>query len=145
MVRARTQLTDPASSRSDRVHQRLRSGRSVLIDCDALVDGAFIQPVPFEIGEFYQGVLTFDSRMVLNVVVQTTATGPQGDIEVQSRQVPHQLIVRPREDDDDHKVEICHIPPGNPGNRHTIEVDVSSVDAHLAHGDEPGACDGDLF
>ncbi|NUM46499.1 MAG: FecR domain-containing protein [Anaerolineales bacterium] len=40
------------------------------------------------------------------------------------------------------KVTICHIPPGNPGNAHTITVGASAVDAHLAHGDHLGQCTG---
>jgi hypothetical protein len=40
------------------------------------------------------------------------------------------------------KVEICHIPPGNPENAHTIVVDDSAVPAHLAHGDFVGICGG---
>jgi hypothetical protein len=40
----------------------------------------------------------------------------------------------------DHKVIICHIPPGNPDNRHEIEVSTNAVDAHLAHGDTLGEC-----
>ena len=42
----------------------------------------------------------------------------------------------------DHKVDVCHIPPGNPANAHTINVDVSAVPAHLAHGDYLGECRG---
>ncbi len=38
------------------------------------------------------------------------------------------------------KVEVCHVPPGNPGNFHTITVNVNAVDAHLGHGDLLGAC-----
>ena len=38
------------------------------------------------------------------------------------------------------KVTICHIPPGNPGNAHTITVGAPAVSAHLAHGDTLGAC-----
>lgn len=38
------------------------------------------------------------------------------------------------------KVLICHIPPGNPENKHTLEVSQNAVDAHLAHGDYLGAC-----
>jgi len=30
---------------------------------------------------------------------------------------------------------ICHIPPGNPGNAHTITIGSPAVNAHLAHGD----------
>src|SRR5262249_60154746 len=38
------------------------------------------------------------------------------------------------------KVAICHVPPGNPANAHSILVDASAVPAHLAHGDYFGAC-----
>jgi hypothetical protein len=38
------------------------------------------------------------------------------------------------------KVTICHIPPGNPDNAHTITVSKSAVPAHLAHGDVIGPC-----
>lgn len=39
------------------------------------------------------------------------------------------------------KVTICHIPPGNPANAHTITVGAPAVPAHLAHGDLLGPCD----
>ena len=35
---------------------------------------------------------------------------------------------------------ICHIPPGNPGNNHTITIGNSAVNAHIGHGDEPVSC-----
>jgi hypothetical protein len=38
------------------------------------------------------------------------------------------------------KVDICHIPPGNPANAHTINVSVNAIPAHLGHGDTLGAC-----
>jgi hypothetical protein len=38
------------------------------------------------------------------------------------------------------KVDICHIPPGNPSALHTINVGESAVPAHLGHGDYLGAC-----
>jgi hypothetical protein len=39
------------------------------------------------------------------------------------------------------KVTICHIPPGNPANAHTITVGAPAVPTHLAqHGDCLGAC-----
>src|SRR6185295_8619847 len=37
-------------------------------------------------------------------------------------------------------VTICHIPPGNPANAHSITVGAPAVSAHLAHGDTLGAC-----
>ena len=38
------------------------------------------------------------------------------------------------------KVKVCHVPPGNPANFHTITVDENAVQAHLGHGDLLGAC-----
>jgi len=38
------------------------------------------------------------------------------------------------------KVDICHLPPGNPENKQNLNVSVNAVSAHLAHGDWVGAC-----
>jgi hypothetical protein len=39
------------------------------------------------------------------------------------------------------KVTICHIPPGEPQNRHTITIGAGAVAAHVRnHGDYIGAC-----
>ena len=39
------------------------------------------------------------------------------------------------------KVEVCHIPPGNPDNARTITISENAVPAHLDHGDHLGACE----
>jgi uncharacterized protein len=39
------------------------------------------------------------------------------------------------------KVLVCHIPPGNPANAHTICISENGVPAHLAHGCHLGPCD----
>jgi EGF-like domain/Dictyostelium (slime mold) repeat len=39
------------------------------------------------------------------------------------------------------KVNVCHIPPGNPTNWHTITIGESALPAHLAHGDLAGTCE----
>jgi len=39
------------------------------------------------------------------------------------------------------KVDVCHIPPGNPANAHTITISENALDVHLDHGDHLGACD----
>ena len=42
------------------------------------------------------------------------------------------------------QVVICHVPPGNPDNEHTITVGEPAVDAHVDnHGDSMGSCDAD--
>jgi hypothetical protein len=38
------------------------------------------------------------------------------------------------------KVKVCHIPPGDPGNFHTITVGANALQAHLGHGDLAGSC-----
>ena len=38
------------------------------------------------------------------------------------------------------KVDVCHFPPGNPDNFHTIRIRENALSAHLAHGDLPGSC-----
>ncbi len=47
------------------------------------------------------------------------------------------------DDDGDGMVTICHIPPGNPANAHTITVSQNALPAHLAHGDSCGPCEED--
>jgi len=42
----------------------------------------------------------------------------------------------------ENKVEICHIPPGNPSNAHAICISPNALNAHLAHGDYEGHCEG---
>ena len=40
------------------------------------------------------------------------------------------------------KVEVCHIPPGNPDNFHTIKISENALSAHFNnHGDLGGPCD----
>jgi cysteine-rich repeat protein len=38
------------------------------------------------------------------------------------------------------RVTVCHVPPGNHANAHTISIGEASVGAHLAHGDQLGPC-----
>lgn len=38
------------------------------------------------------------------------------------------------------KVLVCHVPPGNPANAHTICIGEPALSAHRGHGDPDGAC-----
>lgn len=40
------------------------------------------------------------------------------------------------------KVEVCHLPPGELDNFHTITISDKALGAHVEHGDLEGACDG---
>ena len=50
-------------------------------------------------------------------------------------------VVDVRCGNNNNKVLVCHIPPGNPDNAHTICISENGVPAHLAHGCVLGACD----
>jgi len=39
------------------------------------------------------------------------------------------------------KVDVCHIPPGNPDNVHTISISENAVAVHMDHGDSLGRCE----
>ena len=39
------------------------------------------------------------------------------------------------------KINVCHVPPGNSDNAHTINISVNALKDHLAHGDSLGKCD----
>lgn len=49
-------------------------------------------------------------------------------------------VVDVRCGNDSTKVLVCHIPPGNPANAHTICISPHAVPAHLAHGCTLGSC-----
>ncbi|MBI5416185.1 MAG: prepilin-type N-terminal cleavage/methylation domain-containing protein [Candidatus Omnitrophica bacterium] len=42
--------------------------------------------------------------------------------------------------DSNGQISICHIPPGNPNNKQSIQVGAAALDAHLNHGDWLGDC-----
>lgn len=43
------------------------------------------------------------------------------------------------------KLPLCHVPPGNPANAHTIYANEHALEAHLRHGDTLGACEDEVF
>jgi len=49
-------------------------------------------------------------------------------------------VVDVRCGNNNNKVLVCHIPPGNPANAHTICISENGVPAHLAHGCTLGSC-----
>ena len=49
-------------------------------------------------------------------------------------------ISRPYLNQNNDKVIICHIPPGNPSKAKMLSIGAESLAAHLAHGDTEGPC-----
>lgn len=131
-------LTVPSTSRSDTIVLPFGAGDSSTLDCDTLLN-AFVLPVPLDPSTYFQGALVLESRRdFFDVVSRSTASGDSGSPSLDVRTVPAKTAMRVRARE--HKVEICHIPPGNPARLHTIRVDESSVGDHIAHGDHRGAC-----
>ncbi|MCH7567952.1 MAG: hypothetical protein IIA87_00890 [Nanoarchaeota archaeon] len=58
-----------------------------------------------------------------------------------TKEEANRLLKIERGDDEKEEVEICHIPPENPEEAHTIIIGAPAVSTHLAHGDSLGHCD----
>ena len=91
-------------------------------------------------GETTQGInVCPESTMTYSVTI-TDANGCEVTDEVQVCSID----VRSRDKKGkvkNGKVDVCHIPKGNPGNAHTISISVNAVATHLSkHGDQLGAC-----
>ena len=50
------------------------------------------------------------------------------------------IPIPPPPPEDSGTVTVCHRPPGNPGNAHTITIGRPALQAHLGHGDTLGPC-----
>lgn len=138
VARARVVLTTPRGMTSDWVRTGFDPGAARVIDCATIRDGFFTFPRDLPDG-LITGFLVIEGA--LSVVAQYTASGLS---EVSSQVVDVKgvggVYVPPRVFGQE---RVCHIPPGNPGNAHTIEVGTAAVPAHLGHGDYRGKCDED--
>lgn len=88
----------------------------IIIEPDGTVDGAdsTIDPiVSVEIKEFDTTVFTSTPQQPRISVAEWLASNPSAK-----------------------KVTICHIPPGNPGNVHTITISVNALKTHVDHHDD---------
>lgn len=85
---------------------------------------------------------SFLGTILLGLAVSACST-PSGTMEQQltgmgcSVNTPDPRACDPA---DTKKTTICHVPPGNPANAHTLCVGNAAVPAHLDHGDFLGTC-----
>jgi hypothetical protein len=96
--------------------------------------------------EWFENNSSISSNSYVNVCPSTTTTytievtdvnGCQNDDQVDICVVD---VVCYAGNSNVQKVEICHVPPGNPGNAHTICVNENAVQSHLDNGCQLGAC-----
>ena len=111
-----------------------------------LVTGLIINPSTFHIS-FNDDSISDDSEMYSNLLSFAFATKmdtEDDDVE----DFHHGLVgisngtsVIGNITSTEGNITLCHIPPGNQTQSHSITVASSSVSAHLAHGDYLGTCD----
>lgn len=123
---------------SDSIEDVLTPGTALQIDCEE-IRNEFVFGTPPPATDHVQGFLVIESDRPLHVEAVYTASGANGNASVDVERIAERRVfprpfVRPA------KAPICHYPPGNPDNAHTIVVDAASLPAHKAHGDTLGAC-----
>jgi len=124
---------------SDSVADTLLAGTALQVDCGEILGDDFTFPGGAPASPYVQGFLVILAHAALDVSVTQTASGETGEVSVDVERVPGRAVRGP--DDDDQKLDVCHVPKGNVENAHTINVGVSAVPAHLDHGDSLGACE----
>lgn len=108
------------------------------------VDGNVIVLVDGTTFDLSENVKIEGDLKIGSVISITICTDEDGTVTVVVVIVLFQLDQSPDDDDTDlpssGKAVICHIPPGNPDNSHTITVGRAAVSDHLGHGDSLGPC-----
>lgn len=122
---------------SDIVTQTIAAGSAIQLSCDDLLGAGFVFQNPPPASSYVQGLLVLTSRSALQVFATRTSQGTAGDLSLQTERVQRVSV---RASATTSKVVICHAPPGNPANAHTISVGAASWPAHQLHGDLQGAC-----
>lgn len=133
---ARVTLTS-ANESSDSVGATLAPGAALQLDCADLLSGIFTFPTPPT--GFSEGFLVIQSSAPLQVVARYTTSGGSSQVVPIAAAPTWRGSWAGSKD----KEEICHVPPGDPSNEHTIRVSKSAVPAHMRHGDHSGECDDD--
>ena len=135
-------------------------------DFDVVVDPAFNEAAALY-GEHYDGTVTAweflsgaDGQERIPLGMDTPVriatggceedtsdgTGEQqtGEEEAETTQPEREDGSNDDDDDDSETYTVCHRPPGNPDNAHTVQVGSEAAqEAHLGHGDSRGACSRD--
>ena len=130
--------TQTAGAVSDTIEETLPANSALQVDCEEILFG-FTYAAPPPATDYIQGFLVIESNKPLEVQAIHTALGAGDEVSVDverildRRVLPRPFVAPPR-------AVICHIPPGNPDNAHTLVVDTAAVPAHRAHGDTLGPC-----
>lgn len=121
---------------SDIIVDALAPSSALQVDCGEIPSGfSFTGGAPNS--PYTEGFLVIESPARLNVTAVYTATTPSGGASVDVEDVVGSKV---RAKSNGSQMTICHRPPGNPANAHTLIVGSPAWPAHEAHGDTVGAC-----
>jgi hypothetical protein len=100
-------------------------------------------PVHSNVGVRFDG-LAHNIVTASRQIYQDLTHGDYWDDDEDNDQGEDDLDDEEESEDDEDGIVLCHIPPGNPGNRKTLTVGSEGAkNAHLGHGDHLGPCDVD--
>jgi hypothetical protein len=142
LVLKQVQLTYPPGGEipgfaSDLIQDDLPPNLAMQVSCAEIFDEFTYPLVPTGL---VQGVLVIRSNLVLDVSASHSARGPGGDVSQDVETVAGRAIQAAVLPPVESKITICHVPPGNPANAHTIVIGAPAWPAHSAHGDYQGPC-----
>lgn len=124
---------------SDTIMLTIGAGSALQMSCDDLTGSGFVFATPPPATTYVQGLLVLTTRSPVQVFVTRSAAGAAGGMALATDQVvPGQVAAMPAPEGA--QTTVCHAPPGNPANAHTITIGASALPAHLGHGDVQGAC-----
>ena len=126
-----------AGAVSDIIVEILAAKSALQVDCGEIPVGFSFNGGAPPPGPYTEGFLVIRGTGKLNVSGVYTATDFNGGVSVDIEQIQG-VKVRVRRDNN--KLTICHFPPGNPANAHTLRIGSSAWPAHEAHGDLQGSC-----
>jgi hypothetical protein len=123
---------------SEVIVDQLPARAALQVDCGEIPSGfTFAGGAP--ISPYTEGFLVIESPGVLKVTGVYTATNATGGASVDVEEVEGSKV-RVTPNGQGQKLTICHHPPGNPSNEHTLTIGAPAWPAHQAHGDTLGAC-----
>jgi hypothetical protein len=103
--------------------------------------------IPTRVGQI--DTYSFDWSLIakevngVTVKIDKNGDGVSERTVVQDNEITAQELGYTSNNEGEGKVAICHRPPGNPGNSHTLYLPASAIQAHLAHGDTAAKCDNE--
>ena len=137
-----TKLTD-LQSKLDKATEEITSLKVQIVELQSKLDSANGEKSELEQKFSDLNHKMSDAEQAHNQAISDLEAKHQTDLERAYKTGYEEGSASCKDDSDDKnkKIEICHVPPGNPENAHTLKISLNSIGAHLAHStDYLGPC-----